>query len=193
MTVYNGASWIRSHCVTACTSAAQTYRPTTAARAQILGHEITINTVYNKPLIGIQGSLHPTTPHKVHNAPEQPNDGEVLLHTAVGGLRIGPSYKAHRPAQPISITNLSTGLGSIFLHISLLLFSQDGHSSGRIRVLRKFRVVSDPQFFHISNSHVHDVIRGKPSHNELPCRRGDACYARLARCVEGDAFATNAP
>lgn len=113
-------------------------------------------------------------------------------------LRIVPSYKAYRPAQPTSITSLGTGLLGllgllIFLHISSLLFSQQArHSSGRIiRVLWKFRVL--PEFLHISNSHVHDVVWGQSPHNELPCRRGDTCYARLARCVKGYAFASNAP
>ena len=113
-------------------------------------------------------------------------------------LGIGTSYEAHHPAQPTSIT---TSLGTagllllILLHIPLLLFSLEGQRSVRIRVLREFRVVpaTVPKFFHIPNSHVHDVIWGKPPHDELPCRRGDACYARLARCVEGDAFAPNAP
>jgi hypothetical protein len=82
-------------------------------------------------------------------------------------------------------------LGLLILRVSLLLFSQDRDSSGRIRVLRKFRVFAE--LFHIPNSHVHDVIWGKPPHDELPCRRRDAGYARLARRVERDAFAADAP
>lgn len=84
-----------------------------------------------------------------HKSPMVPNSRSTTGKgdTTHGGfvLRIGPSYKAHHPAQPTSITSLSsTGLGlgtlgSIFLlHIPLLLFSQDHHrrhGSGRIGVL----------------------------------------------------------
>ncbi|SRR6266849_3521511 len=129
------------------------------------------------------------------NTNDDEEEGYQTYSSKGGEGLIGPSYKAHHPAQPISISSLCTGLGlglqGLILHVSLLLFSQDRYSSGRIRVLRKVRVV--PEFLHVPNSHVHDVIWGKPPHDELPCRWSDAGYARLARRVEGDAFAANAP
>ncbi len=112
----NGVSRIRSH-----------WRKHTVlpAHARILGFEIIRSiqqTVDRHPMKHLpcytkQGPLLPNT-----RTPEQ--RGNTTVHTVGLSSRISPSNKAHHPAQPISTTSLSTGLGwLIVLHITFLLFS----------------------------------------------------------------------
>ena len=109
-------------------------------------------------------------------------------------LRIGPSNKAHHAAQPTSAVLSICGAGLLLL--LFLLLSCDRVCRRHVRViLWELRVdhLALGSLDGIADPHVDDVIRGQSPHDELPRRGGDARDARLARRVERDAIAANAP
>ena len=118
---------------------------------------------------------------------------EVRVHFFC--LLISPSNKAHHAAQPTSAI-LSTRGARWLLLLLLHLLSRDCVCCRHVRViLWELRIVGLAlgSLDGLADPHVDDVIRGQSPHDELPCRRRDARDARLARRVERDAIAANAP
>lgn len=109
---------------------------------------------------------------------------------------ISPSNKAHHAAQPTSAILSSLGAGWLLLPLLLLLLSCDCVCCRHVRViLWKLRIVrlALGSLDGFAYPDVDDVIRGQSPHDELPRRGRDARNARLARRVERDAIAANAP